>query len=87
MLTEKNETVVKYLGIDNVKVFQYYLIKGNRFEIGYNYRNNFAHYRNIKVKDIQYGVTLKVLQLFLMMINTIMAKIYVGANDRDVHQN
>lgn len=87
LLTEKNETVVKYLGIDNVKVFQYYLIKGNRFEIGYNYRNNFAHYRNIKVKDIQYGVTLKVLQLFLMMINTIMAKIYVGANDRDVHQN
>ncbi len=75
LLNEQNETIVKLLGIDNVKVLQYYLVKGNKFEVGYNYRNNFAHYRNIKPKDMHYGITLKVLQIFLMIINTLIIKI------------
>lgn len=74
LLGANNETIVKLLGIDNVKIIAYYLIKGNRFETGFNYRNNYAHYKNLRPQDIHYGVVLKGLQIFLIILNTLMLK-------------
>lgn len=73
-LSEKNDIMVSFLGLDNIKVYRYYLLVGGENEVGYNYRNNFAHYRNIKVKDIHYGVVLKIMQIFLMIVTQLYLK-------------
>lgn len=69
LLNEQNSIMVKFLGLDNIKVLNYYLTKGNKFEIGFNIRNNYAHYKNLKSENIHFGTTLKVLQIFLMILN------------------
>lgn len=67
LLNEKNQTMVELLGIDNVKVLSYFLIKCNN--IGFNYRNNFAHYKNIKSEDFNYSTILKINQILICIIN------------------
>ena len=67
LLNDKNQTMVELLGIDNVKILSYFLIKCNN--IGFNYRNNFAHYKNIKSEDFNYGTILKINQILICIIN------------------
>ena len=67
LLNEKNQTMVELLGIDNVKVLSYFLIKCNN--IGFNYRNNFAHYKDIKSEDFNYSTILKINQILICIIN------------------
>lgn len=69
LLSEQNPIMVKFLGLDNIKVFNYYLTRGNKFESGLNLRNNYAHYKNLKPENIRFGVTLKSIQIFLMILN------------------
>lgn len=67
LLNVDNQTMVNLLGLDNVKILSYYLIKCK--DIGFNYRNNFAHYKNIKSNDFNYSTTLKITQIFICIIN------------------
>lgn len=67
LLNVDNQTMVNLLGLDNVKMLSYYLIKCK--DIGYNYRNNFAHYKNIKSDDFNYATTLKITQILICIIN------------------
>ena len=60
--------------IHNVKIMSYYLLQ-NENNIGHNYRNNFAHYKNIKTKDMNLGKVLKITQIFLCIINELLVKI------------
>ena len=67
LLNVDNQTMVNLLGLDNVKILSYYLIKCK--DIGFNYRNNFAHYKNIKSDDFNYATTLKITQILICIIN------------------
>lgn len=67
LLNVDNQTMVNLLGLDNVKILSYYLIKYK--DIGFNYRNNFAHYKNIKSDDFNYATTLKITQILICIIN------------------
>ena len=67
LLNVDNQTMVNLLGLDNVKILSYYLIKCK--DIGFNYRNNFAHYKNIKSDDFSYATTLKITQILICIIN------------------
>lgn len=74
LLNTKNKTITDLLGIHNVKIMSYYLLQ-NENNIGQNYRNNFAHYKNIKTKDMNFGKVLKITQIFLCIINELLVKI------------
>lgn len=68
LLNENNKTIVDLIGIDNVKIISYYLIKYNG-KFGFNYRNNFAHYKNISTKDMNHHTVLKTTQILLCIVN------------------
>ena len=74
LLNENNKIIVDLLGVDNVKVFSFYLIKYNN-KFGFNYRNNFAHYKNIKTDDMNFTVVLKTTQILLCIINELIVRI------------
>lgn len=75
LLDVGEKSMVELLGEHEIRVVSYYLSNGKNMKIGHNFRNNFAHYKNIKIKDIDYGVTLKTLNIFLTIVNTISIKV------------
>ncbi len=86
LLNLKNKTMVKIFGEDNIRVFAYYLVQGGDIdEVGFNYRNNYAHYKNVKIENIEYGVTLKVLQIYIMMVNEL--TLYKLKQDKERESN
>ena len=68
LLDVSNSIMVELLGADNVKITSFYLVKyKNNF--GHNYRNRYAHYKDIQIKDFNWGTTLKITHIFLTIIN------------------
>ncbi len=68
LLSADNKEMSNLLGSDNVKYYSYYLIKYKN-QIGFNYRNKFAHYKDMQVKDMNFGTLLKISQIMLCIIN------------------
>lgn len=71
LLDVNDAVIIKLLGKDQIKVLAYYLINGNNGKPGFNLRNNFAHYKNIEHKNINWGVTLLALHFFINIVNEI----------------
>lgn len=71
LLNSKDQTMLKIFNEDEIKIFRYYLVDGNNGSIGYNYRNNFAHYKNITTGNMNIRVSLNILYIFLTIINDI----------------
>lgn len=71
LLNPKDKTMLKFFNTDEIKVFRYYLVDGYNGKVGYNHRNNYAHYKNIKTKDMQFGISLKIMHILLTIINDI----------------
>ena len=71
LLNPEDRTMLKFFNTDEIKVFRYYLIDGYNGKVGYNHRNNFAHYKNIKAEDMHFGISLKIMHILLTIINDI----------------
>ena len=71
LLNSEDKTMLKFFNKDEIKVFRYYLVDGCNGRIGYNHRNNFAHYKNITTNDMQFGLSLKIMHILLTIINDI----------------
>lgn len=71
LLNPEDTTMLKFFNEDEIKIFRYYLVDGANGKVGYNFRNNFAHYKNIKAEDMHFGVSLKIMHLFLTIVNDI----------------
>ena len=52
-----------------LKYIRFGFIIERDIDIGFNYRNNFAHYKNIKSDDFNYSTTLKITQILICIIN------------------
>lgn len=69
-LNQSNEIMKELFGEDNIRIWAYYLIKGDNIdEVGRNIRNNYAHYKNLKVCNLTDYDALKAVQIYLMMVN------------------
>ena len=71
LLNPEDKTMLTFFSYDEIKIFRYYLVDGYNGKVGYNYRNNFAHYKNIKIQDMHFGISLKIMHILLTIINDI----------------
>ncbi|MDR1759665.1 MAG: hypothetical protein LBR60_03960 [Fibrobacter sp.] len=68
---EDNKTIIDLLSFHQVKFLEYYLLRNKTSKIGLNYRNNFAHYKNIKTDDFNYAIVKHIILLYLGIVNSL----------------
>lgn len=73
LLTKLDPMIIDLLGYHHVKILTYFLVKDDN-GLGLNYRNNFAHYKNINTDDFNYETALHITQMYLGIINTLYLK-------------
>lgn len=71
LLNPEDKTMLTFFNYDEIRIFRYYLVDGCNGQVGYNHRNNFAHYKNIKTQDMHFGISLKIMHILLTIINDI----------------
>jgi hypothetical protein len=70
LLNKDNSIINDIIGINHIKLLRFYLINDDN-EVGEGIRNNLAHFKNLKMKDFNYGNVEKLLVLYFGLITAI----------------
>lgn len=69
----KDAELLDIFGDEDSKLIQYFL--QDKDGVGYDYRNKFAHFKNLDLKEINDFTVLKVLHVFIYIVNCCFVKI------------
>lgn len=71
LLSENNETMLNVFGLHHIKGLSFFLMQTSQKNVGYNFRNNLAHWANMSIDLLSPTFVAQLLWLFTDILNTV----------------